>query len=151
MLFYFLGALERHSGSLSLCGGLQTVNWQSSWTWLKQTPATVGRQSSTFWNRELINSIEIPNPFLHHNQHNEVSLIFPALLSEKLRTVNLNQLINCRLCCEWQVHCDSVLCVLVLMFHVQSSIWAPICNKPFYLFISKSALCQGVGHFEAKS
>ena len=57
-----------------------------------------------------------------------------------INIVSLNQIINCRLRCECQVHCESVLCVLALMFHVQSSIWAAICNKPIYLFITFDSL-----------
>jgi len=53
---------------------------------------------------------------------------------KKLHIVSLDQLINCRLCCERPKHCDYVLCVLVLMLYVQSSIWAAIC-KNIYLFI----------------
>ena len=55
---------------------------------------------------------EIPNPF-----HQSVTALMgfvnmPALPSEKkLYVVNLNQLINCRLWYECQVHGDFALCV----------------------------------------
>jgi len=87
---------------------------------------TVTMTLSTAW--------EIPNTF-PQSKPIQVSFTNLSCLTIWKTLASLNQLMNYRLCCECQVLCDSVLYVLVLMFHVQSGTWAAICNKPIYLFI----------------